>query len=164
MIALGKIIGDALGSSGANIIKSVGDVADKFITTKEEKAEFQEKVTSEINRHVESLASSELDETKAYLADTSNARDSNSRIQESEHSSWLAKNVAYMLDIVFTLGFLTMFILVLFKKVPIENKEIFYTGFGLLGGYVGTVLQFHRGSSISSQKNGETMRDIIKNK
>lgn len=99
----------------------------------------------------------------AYLQDTQNSRDNNAKIQESDKASWMAKNIAYMLDIVFTVSFIAMLFVIIYKQVPESNKELFYTSFGLLGGYVSQILGFHRGSSIGSKESNKMMRETIKN-
>lgn len=140
-----------IGGKGADIIESVGEVADRFITTGQEKDEFKAEVQKEINRHVEAMNAEANKELELYLADTANAREMNARIQDSDKASWLSKNIAYMIDALLILSFIVMLIMIFNRVVPESNKELFYTGFGLLGGYVGTVINFHRGTSKGSE-------------
>lgn len=102
----------------------------------------------------------EVEKEKAYLADVSDARNMNKAIQADEKASWMSKNIAYCLDVLFVTAFITMLVIILYKQVPEENKEIFYTAFGLLGGYVSTIINFHRGTSIGSKTNGDALRKI----
>jgi hypothetical protein len=106
----------------------------------------------------------ELEGEKAKLADVANARDMNKEIQVSDKASWMSKNIAYCIDAFFVIAFVIMLIMIVYKTVPAENKEIFYTAFGLLGGFVGTILNFHRGTSIGSKNNGDVIRKIASNK
>lgn len=140
-----------ISGKGSDIIESVGNVADRFITTGQEKAEFNAEVQKEINRHIETLTTESNKELQLYLADTANARDMNSKIQESDKASWLSKNIAYMIDGLIILSFIVMLVMIFNRVVPDSNKELFYTGFGLLGGFVGTVINFHRGTSKGSE-------------
>lgn len=99
---------------------------------------------------------------KAYLADTQNSRDANVKIQESDKASWLAKNVGYCIDIFLILVFCAMLIVIIYKVVPVDNKELFYTSFGLLGSYVGQSISFHRGTSAGSHAKQKQLDSIIK--
>src|SRR5690348_6219493 len=59
---------------GGSIIKDLGDVMDKFVTTPEEKAKAQLELEKVVNSHVEKLAELELEEYKAEVEDRSSAR------------------------------------------------------------------------------------------
>lgn len=157
-------LANLIGGKGADIITSVGEVADKFITTGEERAQFDQAITAEVNRHVEAMQSEATKELEVYTKDIMDARKMNSTIQESDKASWMSKNIAYILDLVFVVAFLIMLVMVFFRVVPESNKEIFYTGFGLLGGYVGSVINFHRGTSIGSKENGAALRKMVNHK
>lgn len=152
-----------ISGKGSDIIESVGNVADKFITTGQEKAEFNAELQKEVNRHVETLISESNNELQMYLSDVANSREMNTKIQESDKASWLSKNIAYMIDALLILSFIAMLIMIFNRVVPESNKELFYTGFGLLGGYVGTVINFHRGTSKGSE-NKQRQLDKISDK
>jgi hypothetical protein len=155
-----KIVSESAGAVVSNIMGGL----DELITSKEEKAEIQAKIQAEVNRHTEAIQSYDLEETKAYLADNANARDSNAKIQESEHASWLAKNTTYMLAIFVTVGFFGLLFYMMKFHVPAENKDMLNIMLGALGASWVGVTSFFFGSSMSSQKNGETLRNIVKTK
>lgn len=152
MSFIANIIGKVTSTGAANIVESVGNVADKFITTGQEKEEFKAEVAKEINRHIEAMTSAQNAELETLMKDMDSARDMNSRIQESDKASWLSKNIAYIIDCVFVVAFILMLVMIFNKAVPESNKELFYTGFGLLGANVSTILNFHRGTSIGSER------------
>jgi len=154
---LGKITGNASGS----LIKDIGDTVDRFVDTKGEKAERDIKIQELVDKHSEFIVSQANEIEKAYIADTENARNSNVKIQESINASWLAKNVGYLLDLIFTISFLIMLVVIIYKQVPTDNKELFYTGFGALASYVGTILGFHRGSSKSSEDKSKFIHETL---
>jgi len=156
-------IKNLISGKGSDIIESVSGVIDTFVQTKEEKDEAKVKLTVEINRHLEELGRQQNDELKSYLSDVANSREMNTKIQESDKASWLSKNIAYMIDALLILSFITMLIMIFNRVVPESNKELFYTGFGLLGGYVGTVINFHRGTSKGSE-NKQKQLDKISDK
>ncbi len=140
-----------ISGKGSDIIESVGGVIDGLSQSKEEKDAAKLEVSKEINRHVETLVSESNKELQMYLSDVANSREMNTKIQESDKASWLSKNIAYMIDVLLILSFITMLIMIFNRVVPESNKELVYTGFGLLGGYVGTVINFHRGTSKGSE-------------
>lgn len=146
------------------ILGEVKSIIDESRFSDEEKAEIEAKLSEAVNRHTETMAGIAQQELEANLKDVQSARESNSRIQESESASWMAKNMAYYLDITLVMAFIAMLVIIIYKVVPENNKELFYTSFGLLGGYVSTVVNFHRGTSASSKTNGDTIRNIVKQK
>ncbi len=93
----------------------------------------------------------DLRELEANHANTDSARKMNAQIQESGNAAWLAKNVAYILDMVIIGATLLLTYLLFFKGVPEANKELAYSAFGSLITLCGTVVNFHRGSSQGSK-------------
>jgi hypothetical protein len=108
------------------------------------------------------LQEMELEYAKLDMANTADARDMNSKIQESANASWVAKNAAYVLDFAIVSATIIMTWIVFFKGVPVENKEIAYMAIGSLITMCGTVLNFHRGSSAGSKSKTEEMMRTIK--
>lgn len=161
MSFIANIIGKVTSTGAANIVESVGNVADKFITTGQEKEEFKAEVAKEVNRHIETMAAAQNSELETLMKDMDSARDMNSRIQESDKASWLSKNIAYIIDCVFVVAFILMLVMIFNKAVPESNKELFYTGFGLLGANVSTILNFHRGTSIGSERKQKQIDKIM---
>ena len=104
----------------------------------------------------------ELEYAKLDMANTADARDMNSKIQESANAAWIAKNAAYILDFAIVSATIIMTWIVFFKGVPSENKEIAYMAIGSLITMCGTVLNFHRGSSAGSKSKTEEMMKGIK--
>ena len=164
MSKIAEILGKVIGGSTGTIVESVGKVVDEFTLSKEEKAAINQAIANEVNRHLEAMADKANKELELNLADTQNARDNNSKIQESDKASWIAKNLPYALDAIFVVAFFVGLLMIMFKTVPEANKELFYTGFGLLGGFVSTVVNFHRGTSSGSKASSEVLRHIAKNK
>lgn len=95
-------------------------------------------------------------ELELHNANTDSARKMNAEIQLSASASWLAKNVAYVIDCTIVLATLFLSWFAFIKGVPPENKELVYMALGSLLTMCGTVLNFHRGSSQGSKdKNAE---------
>jgi hypothetical protein len=147
-----------------DVVSSVGSVIDDLNLSKEEKEQFKlqiEKIAQEREAKILDNAQAELE---TYLGDIQDARAANTAIQESDKASWLSKNFAYILDGAFCVTFGIMLFMIFNKAIPSENKELFYTGFGLLGGIVTTIINFHRGSSKGSEKSGDALRKIASDK
>lgn len=155
-----------IGGKGAEIIESVGNVADKFITTGQEKAEFNAEVQKEINRHVESMQSQANEELKIYLADTADARNMNAKIQDSDKASWLSKNIAYMLDLFVGLLWGTITVILFLKVFKVTAENVDMVSLMALHGTVTAVfmisMNFHRGSSIGSERKQKQLEKMSK--
>jgi len=87
-------------SAGASsLVDAVGNAIDKNVTSDEERLSLEAEMKKASMQYELENKALGLEETKAYLADTSSARDNQSRVQESEHASWLAKNVHSILAV-----------------------------------------------------------------
>jgi hypothetical protein len=106
---------------------------------------------------VEKLQELELEMAKLDMANTADARKMNSEIQSSTTASWLAKNIAYVIDVAIIAGALTMTFVVFIVGVPEQNKSMAFTALGSLWTLTGTVVNFHRGSSAGSKAKTEEM-------
>ena len=101
-----------------------------------------------------------LEDKRLDIQNTHNAQVMNTQIQASEFSSKLAKNTAYIIDLVLVLSLVVLVFCLFIFKLPIENKELAYTMFGSFLMYVGTVINFHRGSSKGSNEKQELINQI----
>lgn len=104
----------------------------------------------------------ELEYAKIDAANTADARKMNSDIQNSATASWLAKNIAYVIDVAIIAGALTMTFVVFIIGVPEQNKSMAFTALGSLWTLTGTVVNFHRGSSAGSKAKTEEMMKGMK--
>ena len=101
-----------------------------------------------------------LEDKRLDIQNTNNAQVMNTQIQTSEFSSKLAKNTAYIIDLVLVLSLVALVFCLFIFKLPIENKELAYTMFGSFLMYVGTVVNFHRGRSKGSNEKQELINQI----
>lgn len=93
----------------------------------------------------------ELDEAKAYLADTASARDMNTRINESLNADWLPKNIASILAFVVVIGGGAM--LWTTAQPDVRTAAV---------GLITMVLGFYFGTSSSSRKKDDTIAELSK--
>ena len=103
------------------------------------------------------IAELELEMAKLDASNTADARKMNSEIQNSATASWLAKNIAYVIDVAIIAGALIMTFVVFIIGVPEQNKSMAFTALGSLWTLTGTVVNFHRGSSAGSKAKTEEL-------
>lgn len=150
-------VATALGSPMAGI--AVKAIADKFGV-----ADDIESVTKALQgaspEDLNKLAEIKLEEKRLDNANTADARKMNSDIQLSTTASWVAKNTGYVLDYIIVIATMYMTHRLFGAGVPPENKELAYMAFGSLLTLCGTVVNFHRGSSKSSQDKNELLKGM----
>lgn len=153
-------------SGGAKeLADSVKGIIDESKFSAEEKAELDAKIESATFEHVEKMQGLAMQETEAFLKDTQSARDSNVKIQESDKAGWLAKNVAYVIDLFLAALWGTITIILFLKVFKIAAQDVDMISLMALHGTVTavfmTVVNFHRGSSVGSKANGDAMRKML---
>lgn len=141
---------------GGGLIKDIGEVADKFITTKQDKLEFQAAIQDKIlQRELE--AEKILNERlEIEAASVQSARDMQSKIATSKNSTKLSKNfVYYFITFWSIVGALTI-TMPLFLEIPSNNIRLIDTVFGfILGTALAAMFNFILGSSIGSKDKDE---------
>ena len=142
----------------SKLIDSIGNALDNNLTTKEEKLQLElEDKKAEYNYQAQ-MKGLEVEETKAFLADTSSARDMNTRTNESANASKLAKNIASYLAIGATILTFGLFAVIILKKFDPQTKDIIIYLLGALTTIVTQIFSFYFGSSQGSKDKS----DIIK--
>lgn len=163
---LPKFLANIFSGKAAELTTSITDGLDKLFTSKEEKLEAQLKIQQAVDEHLQKMEELAIQETQAYLADTQDARASNVKIQESETASWLAKNIAYCIDIFISAvwGFLTVYLLCVMLNLVKKDQQVDYTAvtavWGGVGAYMSTVLNFHRGTSRGSEDKSKELKEL----
>lgn len=114
-----------------------------------------QKISEAATKHEEFLL------TKVF-EDVADARDMQTKIEESEHASSLAKNTAYILDFVIVGATIILTVLILFTTIPSANKELVFTMLGSLLTYSGVIINFHRGTSAGSVRKTDMLNRIGK--
>jgi len=82
-----------LGAGAGGLIDSIGNAIYKTVTSDEERKALENELAKAQMQYDAQKATLGLQETQAYLGDIGNARDNQSRVQESQNASWLAKNI-----------------------------------------------------------------------
>jgi hypothetical protein len=132
----------------------MGGMAVKAIAGKLGVEDTVEAVTAHLQANPEAaykLRELDLKELELTNANTDSARKMNAEVQNSANASWLAKNIAYCIDVVIVLSTIGLTYMLMSKQVPADNKELALMAFGSLVTLCGTVVNFHRGSSQGSK-------------
>lgn len=75
------------------LIEAVGSAIDKVVTSDEERLELTNEIQKAEMAYTIEMRKLSVEEKRLVLADTGSARDHQSRVQESDHASWLSKNI-----------------------------------------------------------------------
>lgn len=158
---MGKIA-ELLGLSPEKLIDSVGNVVDKFVTTKAEKEAARLELTKEINRNMEVLENVDLEILKAQIQDNQNARQRDIEANNSTSASWLSKNIAPLLAI--TVIFLTFGIFgwLVSGEYQKEQENVIFAVLGSLTTLSAGIINYYFGSSVGSAKNREALLESLK--
>lgn len=133
------------------VIDGVGGIIDKYHISPEDKMKMQEEADKMVKEHMDFAATVIAQDN----ANTASARDMNSKIQ-GDKPSWMARNVAYILDVgaLVIWGSMTIYIVGrALKIIQTDEHADFNVVLGIYSGVTGvfmTVLNFHRGSSQGS--------------
>lgn len=103
-----------------------------------------------------------LKEKQLEVDNTVSARNMNSAIQTSEHASDIAKTAAYYIDFAIIGATLFLAWFTFFQEIPATNKELVYMALGSLLTMCGTILNFHRGTSIGSKSKDKIIEGMSK--
>lgn len=161
---------DLVGGGTASLVTAVGDAIDKNVTSDEEKKQLDNELAKSDMQYQVQMATLGLQEKEAYLADSASARDNQSRVQESEHASWIAKNVQPMLAVgIIGLTFF-MYWYIVFSGDPKDSvlaqrpemKDIIIYILGALTTIVTQVVSYFFGSSTGSADKSKTISNLMK--
>lgn len=159
------LIEKILGANTGNLIEKVGNTVDKFVTTSAEKEQLKQEMLKLIQDHEVNLANIGEQELEVYIKDIQSARDTNVKIQDSEKSSWLSKNVAYILDIFLGAIWGTVTVFIVGKALKIIDNPVDMTAvlsiYGTITAVFMTVINFHRGSSKGSEDKTKQINKML---
>ena len=154
MSKVGDIIGKIVSGSAGSIVDSVGNVADKFIQSKEEKEEFRQLSEKEINRHLEAI-------TTAANTEMESARNREVQIATSEHAPLINKIITPLIALsVIGLTF-TLFYMVMFKSWGAEKDVVIYI-LGVLSAVTTQIIAYYFGSSSGSKEKSDQLKSLMK--
>jgi len=164
---MGKFKDDNGKTRIGTFLKDLGDIGDPILTAVGNATGFKALNTiSDMITTSTEISDQNKQEAISLLQldreDLSNARSNNTEIQKSQFSSWMAKNVPFILDLFIGIiwGAMTIFIVAKYFKL-VDNVNVDFTGvlgiYAAVTGQFSAIVQFHRGSSAGSK-----MKDFIK--
>ena len=154
MSKVGDILSKIVSGSAGSIIDSVGNVADKFITTGQEKAEFKAEVEKEINRHLEAI-------TTAANTEMESARNREVLIATSTAAPLINKIITPLIALgVIGLTF-ALFYMVMFKSWGTEKDVVIYI-LGVLSAVTTQIIAYYFGSSSGSKEKSDQLKNLMK--
>lgn len=153
----------SLFSGGAGkVVEAVGGVIDEAFTSDEERKALENEMRKAEMQYKVDARKLGIKEQEIYLKDTQSARENQSRVQESENASWLAKNVHPLLSMV-VIG-LTFF---LYYWIILDNhtynpdmKDIVIYILGALTTISTQVVAYYFGSSQGSKDKQKALNSI----
>jgi hypothetical protein len=155
-------------SSGAtSLVNAVGDSLDKLVTSDEERKELDNELAKATMAYEVQMATLGVEEKRVEMQDRSSARESQARIQESEHASWLAKNVQPFLAIVIIALTFGMYWYIVFNgdKNNLDAsgmKDLVIYILGALTTIVTQVVAYFFGSSSGSAAKSKTLEAMTR--
>lgn len=161
---------DIFNGGVSSLVSAVGDAIDKNITSDEERKELDNEISKATMQHELQMAALGLQETQAYLGDTASARDNQSRVQESEYASWLAKNVHSVLALsIISLTFFMYWYIAFSKESSAmlmapesPMKDIVIYILGALTTVATQVVSYFFGSSSGSADKTKALNALVK--
>ena len=163
----GKLLSVLFG--GDNPLKTVSDIVDTYVYTKEEKAADSIKATNQaqelelrreqldqerIKYEIESF----LKEKQLDIDNTKDARNREIEITNSVNASWLQKNIAPVIGLLVILYTFVLWTLILFRQYdPKPSESMIIGGLTTLSA---TVISYYFGSSASSKSKDETIKSL----
>ncbi len=158
---------DLFSSGASSLVTAVGDAIDKNVTSDEERKQLDNELAKSNMQYQVQMATLGLQETQAYLADTASARENQSRVQESEHASWLSKNVQPMLAFAIMGLTFVLYAVVIYGAtqesfLKPEAKDVVIYILGALTTVATQVVSYFFGSSSGSASKSKTLDAIVK--
>lgn len=158
---------DLFSSGASSLVTAVGDAIDKNVTSDEERKQLDNELAKSNMQFQVQMATLGVQETQAYLADTASARDNQSRVQESEHASWLAKNVQPLLAFAIIGLTFMLYAVVIYGStqdsfLKPETKDVVIYILGALTTVATQVVSYFFGSSSGSADKSKALNALMK--
>lgn len=161
---MANYLANLFGAGTSSVVEAVGDAIDKTFKSDEERMELETEIAKASWQYEVEMATLGLEEKKEYYADAASARVHHSRVQESEHASWFAKNVHPMLAVgIIGLTFFMYFWIInvdMNKIVDKGVKDIVIYILGALTTIATQVAAFYFGSSQGSKDKQKSLDSI----
>ncbi|MBA4368454.1 MAG: hypothetical protein C0403_12555 [Desulfobacterium sp.] len=168
---MANFLSNLFSAGASSLVEAVGTAIDKTFTSDDERKALENEISKATMQYEIEMANISLKEKQSYLDDITSARVEQSRVQESEHASWLAKNVQPVLAIgILGLTFF-MYWYIVFSDDSVKilandsvMKDIVIYILGALTTVATQVVSYFFGSSSGSADKSKTLNAMAKGK
>jgi hypothetical protein len=163
---MGDFLKNLFNSAGGGIIGEIGNVVDKFVTTKEEMGEI-EMQKQQLKLQLEALISTRLNEAAIqanaqYQIEVDDRKDARAMATANPMSANTLTGVG--IAIICVTGFFALLVGMVFYEVPSRNERVLDILIGTLAGVFTTIISYYFGSSAGAKRSADTLREIATNK
>ena len=134
----------------SGIVDSIGDIVTR-------KQELNNAANELINKLAIAMQEAHNEELRIQADTLKAAYDREVKVNESEHSSWLAKNTLSVISLTTVYATLVLAFIVFFCDYPKENETLIKASLAMLTGLVGMVYGYHYTSSEGSRTKDKTI-------
>jgi hypothetical protein len=159
---------DIISGGTGSLIKTVGEVVEKFTGSKEEKMQHELEMTKAELQYQLEMRKMSLEEKQVLYQDLDSARKRDAEIQTSATATKLSKNTGSLLALGTTLLTFTFFMLVIFynkifgeEALNQTTKDIVIYILGVLSAIVTQIYSFYFGSSQGSSDKNDMMKNMF---
>lgn len=158
-----SFISNLLSGGAGELVKTIGNVADELVTTKEEKLQMELELKKADYEYQTTMLQLSNDEKKMYFDDTSSARKMAFEVQTSANSTPLNKNVPSYLALGTTIATFTLFTVLFFNgdKIEATQKDIIIYILGVLSAILTQIFSFYFGSSQGSADKSKVIEGVL---
>ena len=164
---MANFLANLLSTGAGSLVEAVGDSLDKSFGNDEELRELDDELAKASMQYEVEMTSRGLEEKQADPDDIDSARGYQSQVRESEHTSWLERNVHSMLAVgIIGLTFALYFCIIKGDMSKIADKgvkDIVIYILGALTTISTQVAAFYFGSSQGSKDKQKSIADFTAN-
>jgi hypothetical protein len=153
--------------AGSNLAEAVGQALQKSGDTDEDHAAMSHEMRKAEMQYQLENAKLDLEDKKAVMVDVANARETQTRVQESDHASWLAKNIQPILSLAIVALTFYLYWYIMFgdhaslKDANSPMKDIIIYILGALTTVSTQVVSYFFGSSHGSAEKSKTLNAAL---
>lgn len=163
---MANLLTNLLSTGASSLVDAVGTAIDKVFTSDEERKALDNELTRASMQYQVDMANIALQEQVANYGDIDSARQNQSRVQESDHASWLSKNVHPVLAIGILAITFYMYWYIIFsdKSATIMSsnmKDVLVYILGALTTVATQVVSYFFGSSTGSTEKSKAINALV---
>jgi len=157
-----SILSQIFSKGASTLVDSVGKILDNVITTKEEKSQLDIELLKSEQQFQLDMRKLSNDEKAMVLGDISSARDREVKLNESQNTTKLNKNLMPIMAIGTIVIVLGLFYVLVFTPSAIksESKDVIIYILGVLSAVLTQIYNYYFGSSAGSMSKDRTIAGL----